>query len=118
MSVFMEANDIRQMDIKFREQDDGINGYAVVYLNEHVAPISVCHFSFLMTIEQFKQQVAALEASSEKSGFKLNLQRKSRLTLALEKIMVGALAGLEYRNHGCPACRMIDTFIAGALSAE
>lgn len=116
MKVALEAKDLKQMDIKYHQKDENTDGYAVAFLREKSSPVSTFHFTFSMPSYDFKEQVKALEKAADKGGFKLNIKRKSWFTLKLERFLVGALSGTEYRNRGCPACRMIDTFIAGSHS--
>ncbi len=112
MGLTVGAEDILSIDIKYRERDEITDGYAVVYLREHIPDVNAFHFSFSMSNTDFTKQLASLSAMSEKSGFELKMSRKNRFLLALEKMMVGALAGTEYQSQGCPACRMIDTFVS------
>lgn len=116
MAITLDAEDIRSIDIKHGEKDETTSGYAVVYLRKHRPEVNVFHFNFSMTNDDFFEQITALEAAAQRSGFELNLTRKSRFSLAVEKLLVGALAGTAYQSRGCPSCRMIDTFIAGGRS--
>jgi len=108
----IDAEDIYSIDIKYREKDESTDGYAVVRLRQHIPDISVFHFTFSMNNDAFLKQVSTLDAAAQRSGYKLNLTRKSGFVLGLEKLLVGALAGTEYQSHGCPSCRMIDTFVS------
>ena len=112
MAIMVGPEDILSIDIRYREKDDTTDGYAVVRLREHVENASVFHFMFSMSNDAFYRQVSELSTVSKKSGYHLDLREKSRFTLALEKMMVGALAGTEYQSYGCPSCRMIDAFIS------
>jgi hypothetical protein len=112
MAITVEPEDILSIDIKYRETDEKTNGYAVVHLRKHIADVNVFHFMFAMSNRDFLKQVSALDAAARKSGYQLNLTQKSGFTLAVEKMMIGALAGTEYQSQGCPSCRMIDTFIS------
>jgi hypothetical protein len=112
MAITVDAEDIHSIDIKYRENDETTDGYAVVHLRQHIPDTSVFHFTFSMSNNDFQKQVSTLDAVSQRSGYQLNLTRKSGFVLGLEKMLVGALAGTEYQSHGCPSCRMIDTFIS------
>ncbi len=116
MVVSLGAEDIQSIDIKHGKKDETTYGYAVVYLRKHIPEVSVFHFNFSMTNDDFIEQITTLEAAGHRSGFDVNLTRKSRFSLAVEKLLVGALAGTAYQSRGCPSCRMIDTFIAGGRS--
>jgi len=112
MAITIDAEDILSIDVNYRENDEKTDGYAVVHLREHIPDVSIFHFMFSMNNNDFLKQVTTLDAVAKRSGYQLNLRRKSRFVLALEKTLVGALAGTEYQSHGCPSCRMIDTFIS------
>ncbi|MFW9985064.1 MAG: hypothetical protein ACFFDJ_00690 [Candidatus Odinarchaeota archaeon] len=113
MTLLLEPQDIHRLDIKYREKEDVAYGYAVVHLKEKIGEISTFHFTFSMSSQNFKEQLAALEKAAEKGSFRLDLREKSRIGLTFERLLASTLAGTQYRNRGCPACRMIDTFIAG-----
>jgi hypothetical protein len=112
MAITVDAEDILSIDIKYRETDEKTDGYAVVHLRDHIPNINVFHFMFSMSNSDFLKQVSILDAAAKKSGYQLNISQKSGFALAVEKMMIGALAGTEYQSQGCPACRMIDTFIS------
>ena len=112
MTITIDPEDIRSIDIKYREKDDTTDGYAVVHLQQHIPDVSVFHFTFSMNNNEFLKQVSTLEAAAQSSGYQLNLSRKSGFALGLEKMLVGVLAGTEYQSRGCPSCRMIDTFVS------
>ena len=114
MAITVDAKDILSIDIKYREKNETTDGYAVVHLRDHIPNVSVFHFMFNMSNDDFLKQVSELSASSKKSDFELNMSKKSGFVLSLEKIFVGALAGTEYQSHGCPSCRMIDAFVSSA----
>jgi len=82
MGVVLEPEDISRIDIKYRERGENVYGYAVVYLKEPAEPVSVFHFTFSMSNNDFQHQVAKLEENAKEAGFQLNLQHKSRLALA------------------------------------
>ena len=112
MGIIVGPEDILSIDIRYREKEDTTDGYAVVHLRDHVKNANVFHFMFSMSNDAFFRQVSELSKVSKKSGYQLNLNEKSGFVLALEKMMVGALAGTEYQSYGCPSCRMIDAFIS------
>ena len=112
MGIIVGPEDILSIDIRYREKDDNTDGYAIVHLRDHVKNATVFHFMFSMSNDDFFKQVSELSKVSKKSGYHLNLSEKSGILLALEKMMVGALAGTEYQSYGCPSCRMIDAFIS------
>jgi hypothetical protein len=114
MAITVDPEDILSIDIKYREKNETTDGYAVVHLRQHIPNASVFHFMFSMSNDDFLKQVSELSATSRKSGYQLNLSKKSGFILSLEKMMVGALAGTEYQSHGCPSCRMIDTFVSSS----
>lgn len=116
MSVNIEAQDLKQMDIKYREKEETTYGYVAIYLKERIGSINAFHFTFSMPSQQFKEQVPQLEAAAKKGSFQLNLIKKSRISLALEKLLTRALVGTEYRNSSCPACRMIEVAFIGHQS--
>ena len=112
MGIIVESTDIDSISIKHREENDTSYGYAVVHLKRNVAPVSVFHFNFSMLSADFHEQLNTLQEASDKSGFHFETLKKSRLGLRVEMALAGALAGLEYRNHACPSCRMIDAFFS------
>lgn len=118
MAITVEAEDILSIDIRYREKNETTDGYAVVHLRDHIPNVSVFHFTFTMSNDDFLTQVSELSATSKKSGYELNVTKKSGFVLSLEKMMVGALAGTEYHSHGCPSCRMIDTFVSSERYAS
>jgi hypothetical protein len=112
LAITIEPEDISSIDIKYREMNEKTDGYAVVHLREHISNVNIFHFMFSMSNKDFLKQVSTLDTAAKKFGYDLNLSQKSRFGLAIEKMMIGALAGTEYQSQGCPACRMIDTFIS------
>ncbi|MFX1543970.1 MAG: hypothetical protein ACFFCR_13265 [Promethearchaeota archaeon] len=112
MGIMVGPEDILSIDIRYREKHDTTDGYAVVRLRDHVKNASVFHFMFSMSNDAFYRQVSELSKASKESGYHLDLHEKSGFGLAVEKMMVGALAGTEYQSYGCPSCRMIDAFIS------
>ncbi|MFW9794224.1 MAG: hypothetical protein ACFFEE_07980 [Candidatus Thorarchaeota archaeon] len=114
MGITVDPEDILSIEIKYREKEETTDGYAVVQLREHIPNVSVFHFMFSMSHDDFLKQVSELSASSKQAGYELNLIKKSSFVLSLEKMMVGALAGTEYQSHGCPSCRMIDAFVSSS----
>jgi hypothetical protein len=118
MSLSVEPKDIVRLDIKYREKEERVDGYAAVYLKRPLGPVKAFHFPFSMNTKEFRKQVITLRTTAGRAGFELNLQEKSRLALVVERAFVGALAGTEYRDRGCPACRMIDVFMAGVQDQD
>ena len=108
MKVGLQAQDLKQMDIKYREKAETTYGYVAVYLKERIDMIDAFHFTFSLPNQQFKAQIPKLEEAARRGDFQINLIKKSRISLALEKFMARALGGTAYRNSSCPACKMID----------
>lgn len=111
MSPTVEPEDIARLDIKYRQKEQRVDGYAAVYLRKPMGSVKAFHFPFSMNREEFRKQVATLQTTARRAGFEVNLREKSRLALLVERALVGALAGTEYRDKACPACQMIDLFI-------
>jgi len=116
MSLSVEPENIARLDVKYREKREQVDGYAAVYLRKSIGPVKAFHFPFSMRTTEFRKQVAALHTTARQAGFELNLQQKSRLALVVERALVGALAGTEYRDKACPACRIVDIFMTSDQS--
>lgn len=117
LNVALESQDIQRMDIMYREKTGITYGYAVVNLKEQIGSIRTFHFTFSMPTKDFEEKIPALEKSAKKGGFQLKMQQKSRISIAIEQRLASVLAGTAYRNRGCPACQMIDAFVARGSSS-